>query len=128
MLQQKNPKKFVAFRLTATQTLSRQASKILKNCNDCHSNQDTNTMIQNIDLSYFPYPNTTLSSQALLTKIKSALDLDHSGANAAMPPPDSEWRPNKDQIQTLQNWFKLGAPDFSGHPQISSSTAQGGNT
>ena len=104
--------------LTADQILARKVVKLLKNCNNCHSNQTENPTMKSIDLTNLPFQVSVAFRIKLIQKIRAALDVDNQGINASMPPKESAWQLNKDQFLTLKTWLDNGAPDFDGTPQV----------
>lgn len=125
----RKPKDFVAYLvqskefnqkpriLTAPQTLARRATRILKNCNSCHTQSDVEEMM-NWDLTELPYGKNQASRTELVQKLKDALDIENDGRYREMPPKNSMWKLSEDDFQILKKWLTTGAPDYEGRLQV----------
>lgn len=126
----RKPKDFIAYLVTSSefrskpqilnenQILARRAGSILKNCFDCHRNQNRNDEIRDWDLTEFPYKGDLQQRQGQIEMLVNELDLTGDGSKKTMPPKSSVWKLSDDQHQILKRWVEQGAPDYDGKPQV----------
>lgn len=118
---QRRPNRFIAYLVTRPEfggadpqseieEMVFGVKSVLKNCNGCH-------MVEGIP-SFTDWPiGGASSNKKFLLKIQMALGLDGSGIRR-MPPKSSVWQPQAEELELLQKWFDLGAPNARGERQL----------
>ena len=104
--------------LNENQLLSRRVASIFKNCTACHFHQEEDLDLKTWDLAQFPYEGTAQSVKTKIRRIARVLDLNNGGQNKSMPPKESLWQPNDDDMMAIKQWIDRGAPDFEGNKQV----------
>lgn len=82
-----------------------QVKGVLKNCTGCHALENIPSFTQ------WPIGGNDLTHQKWITGIRTTMALDGSSAKRTMPPKESAWQPSRTDLETLQRWLDLGAPN-----------------
>lgn len=96
-----------------------KAKPFLAACNSCHTSQDAKSSGDAPPPSFteLPIGGSSETHARWIIKVANAIDLEHHGAHAKMPPSEANW--DSAQIekanQAIREWIQDGAPDSSGN-------------
>lgn len=108
------------FRTVAVETPSHflKVKPTLERCASCHAG----TLEKIPDFTVLPLGNSA-DHVYWLTRIVRRLDLKNGGKDKTMPPKESAWQPNAEELTGLVAWIRERAPDEKGKPTIDAATA-----
>lgn len=99
-IQSLSPEARLAFKVKGT----------LQNCNSCHSKEGLPSFTQ------WPIQNEEGDMKYWVGKISKSLGLD--GGERTMPPKSHVWHPNEEDIEQINEWIRIGAPNEQGNRQL----------